>query len=79
MPKNVQLIVHFHSFHILARYAQNHSRWSSAVHKQRTSIGSAGYKKAEEPEIKSPTFVGSWASLVAQLVKNLPAMQETQV
>ena len=27
----------------------------------------------------SNIYVSSWASLVAQMVKNLPAMQETQV
>ena len=48
------------------------------------------FKEAEEPEIKLPTFTGSqrnqgnsrkttFASLVAQTVKTLPAMQETQV
>ena len=50
-----------------------------------------GFKEAEEPEIEMPTFAGSqrsqgnsrkpstFASLVAQTVKNLPAMQETQL
>ena len=37
-------------------------------------------EKGEEPEIKLPISTGSWkASLVAQLVKNLPAVQETWV
>ena len=35
-------------------------------------------EKAEEPGIKLPTSIG-WASLIAQLVKNPPAMQETTV
>ena len=35
-------------------------------------------EKAEEPEIKLPTSIG-WASLIAQLVKNPPATQETPV
>ena len=35
-------------------------------------------EKAEEPGIKLPTSIG-WASLIAQLVKNPPAMQETPV
>ena len=29
--------------------------------------------------IRAAVFSNSWASLVAQLVKNLPAMQETAV
>ena len=29
--------------------------------------------------LSNPFFFYSWASLVAQMVKNLPAMQETQV
>ena len=35
-------------------------------------------EKAEEPVIKLPTSIG-WTSLIAQLVKNPPAMQETPV
>ena len=54
-----------------------------------------GFKEAEEPEVKLLALYRSWrmqenfrktytsasleASLVAQLVRNLPAMQETQV
>ena len=33
----------------------------------------------EPAPLISPTFAGGWASLVAQLVKNLPAMLETWV
>ena len=36
-------------------------------------------EKAEEPEIELPTSTGSWAFLVAQMVKRLSAMQETWV
>ena len=36
-------------------------------------------EKAEEPEIELPTSAGSWAFLVAQMVKRLSAMQETWV
>ena len=50
-----------------------------------------GFEEAEEPEIEMTTFAGSqrsqgnsrktstFTSLVAQTVKNLPAMQETQL
>ena len=54
-----------------------------------------GFKEAEEPEVKMPALYRSWriqensrktytspsleTSLVAQLVRNLPAMQETRV
>ena len=33
----------------------------------------------KEPVLKSMGFTLSWASLIAQLVKNPPAMQETLV
>ena len=51
----------------------------------------AGFQKGRGPEIKLPTFAGTYrnqgnsrktstfASLIAQTVKNLPAMQETWV
>ena len=35
--------------------------------------------RIEPASLISPTFTGRWASLVAQLVKNLPAMLETWV
>ena len=47
--------------------------WTEIFHMYKLDL-----EKAEEPEIKLPTSTG-WASLIAQLVKNPPAMQETPV
>ena len=43
-----------------------------------SSRGSSG-SRIEPASLMSPTFAGRWAFLVAQLVKNLPAMPETWV
>ena len=43
-----------------------------------SSRGSSG-SRIEPASLMSPTFAGRWAVLVAQLVKNLPAMQDTWV
>ena len=39
----------------------------------------AGWKTWVRGAARGPNKMGCWASLVAQLVKNLPAMQETWV
>ena len=57
MSKNVQTTAQLHSFHMLARLCSKsfklgfNSTWTENFQM---------YKLAEEPEIKLPTFVGSW-------------------
>ena len=36
-------------------------------------------KKTDSKDEYIPNHINNWASLVAQLVKNLPAVQETQI
>ena len=61
MPKNVQTILHLHSFHILGRQCLKSSKtvfnsmWTEKF--QMYKLDSA---KAKEPEIKLPTSVGSY-------------------
>ena len=43
------------------------------------SMQRAGWKTWVRGAARGPNKMGCWASLVAQLVKNLPAMQETWV
>ena len=53
---------------------------SNIMHGEKRSLGSSSF--GFEPKICSLHYVGllvNWASLVAQMVKNLPAMQDTWV
>ena len=52
------------------------SKWSNMNVIKVQEGGEAGKKKNGEMNAKFPS---NWASLVAQMVKNLPAMQETWV
>ena len=61
MPKNVQLTIQLCSFHMLARLCSKFfklgfgSMWIENFHMYKL-----GFEETEEPEIKFPTFVGSW-------------------
>ena len=44
-----------------------------------STVGSASVSKSEGPEFKPQIGQFVWASLIAQLVKNKPAMKETWV
>ena len=61
MPKNVQITTQLHSFPMLARLCSKSfklgycSTWTKNLQTYKM-----GLEKAEEPEIKLPTFVGSW-------------------
>ena len=61
MPKNVQTTVKLHSFHMLVRLCSKsfklgfNGTWTENFHVYKLDL-----EKAEEPEIKLPTFVGSW-------------------
>ena len=63
MPNNVQTIVQLRSFHMLAKWCSKsfklgfNSRWSINWELQDIQTG---FRKAEEPEIKLPTFFGLW-------------------
>ena len=61
MPKNAQGTIQLCSFHMLARLCSEsfkldfRSMWT-----ENFQIHKLGFEEAEEPEIKLPTFVGSW-------------------
>ena len=60
MPKNFQTTTQLHSSHTLANNAQISPNEASTVHELRTSrCSSWDLEKAEEPEIKLPTSIGS--------------------
>ena len=59
MPKNAQTTAQLHSSHMLANNTQNSPSEASTVHEPRTSRCSSWIQKAEKPEIKLPTSVGS--------------------
>ena len=60
MPKNIQIIIHLHSFHMLARLCTKFFklRFSSTWTKN-FQVCNLDLEKAEEPEIKLPTVSGS--------------------
>ena len=60
MPKNIWTTIQLLSFHILIRWCSNSfklgfSRWTESF-----QMYKMGFEETEEPEIKLPTFVGSW-------------------
>ena len=59
-PKKVQTTVQLHSFHILARLCSKSFKLVfSSTRIKNFQMHKLGFEKAEEPEIKLPTFVGS--------------------
>ena len=48
-------------------------------HGQRNLVDFSPWGRKESTRLSNFTYTCIWASLVAQMVKNLPAMQETQV
>ena len=60
MTKNVQATVQFCSFHVLARlYSKSFKPGFSSTWAENIQMYKLCLEKAEEPEIKFPTFVGS--------------------
>ena len=61
MPRNVQMIIHLHSFHMLARLCSKscklcfRSTWI-----KKFQMNKLGLEKVEESETKLPTSIGSW-------------------
>ena len=61
MPKNVQTTIQLHSFHMLARFCSKSFKLGfSSAWTENFQMYKVGFEEAEKPEIKLPTFVGSW-------------------
>ena len=60
MPKNVQTTLQLHSFTCQLGYSQNPSSQASVAHEQELPDVQAGLGNTVKPEIKLPTFAGSW-------------------
>ena len=61
MPKNVQATTQLHSFHMLARSCSKSFKLGfNSVWTKDFQVFKLDLEKAEEPEIKLPTFAGSW-------------------
>ena len=60
MSKNAPTTIQMHSFHILARLCSKSFKLVfSSTRIKNFQMHKLGFEKAEEPEIKLPTFVGS--------------------
>ena len=61
VSKNVQITVHLHSFHMLAGLCSKSFKLSfSSMWTEHFQTFKLDFKEAEEPEIKLPTYFGSW-------------------
>ena len=61
MPKNVQTIVQLQSFHMLTRFCSKSFKLGfSSMWTENFRMYKLDLERAEEPEIKLPTFIGSW-------------------
>ena len=61
MPKNVETTIQLHSFYMLARLCSKSFKLGfSSVWTKTIQIYKLGLEKAQEPQIKLPTLVGSW-------------------
>ena len=61
MPKNVQITIQLHSFHMKVRLCSKSFKLSfNSVSVKNFQMYKLNLEKAEEPEIKLPTSVGSW-------------------
>ena len=60
MPKNVQTTIQLLSFHMLAGlYSKIFKLCFTSTWTESFQMYKLGWEKAEEPEIKLPTFIGS--------------------
>ena len=59
VPKNVQTTAQFHSSHTLAKYSKFSKPGFNNIWTMKFQMFKLDLEKAEEPEIKLPTFVGS--------------------
>ena len=61
MPKNVQTIMQLCSFHVLIRLCSKSFKLAfSSIWTEKFEMYRLDLEKAEEPEIKSSAFIGSW-------------------
>ena len=61
MPKNVQTSGQLHSFHMLPRLCSKSFKLDfGSMWNENFQMYKLGFKEAEEPEFKLPTFLGSW-------------------
>ena len=61
MPKNAQTTIELSSFHMPARLCSKSFKLGfSSTWTENIQMYKLGLEKAEEPEIKLPTFAGSW-------------------
>ena len=61
MPKNAQTAVQMHSYHRLARPCSKYSKLGfNSTWTENLQMYKLDLEKAEEPEIKLPTSIGSW-------------------
>ena len=59
MPKNVQTIAQLHSSHMLAKKCSKFKRGFNGTWTEDIQMFKLDLEKAEEPEIKLPTSIGS--------------------
>ena len=59
MPKNVQATIQLHSFDMLALCSKSFKLGFSSI-TENFQLYKLGFEEAVEPEVKLPTFVGSW-------------------
>ena len=65
MPKNVQTIIQLLSFHMLTRLCSKSFKLGFCnMWTEKFQMYKLGFEEAEEPEIKLPTFIGSWRKQV---------------
>ena len=61
MPKNVQTAIQLHSFYLIARLCPKSFKIGFSIMRiENFQMYKLDFEEAEEPEIKLPTFVGSW-------------------
>ena len=59
MPKSVQTIIQLYSFHMQARLCSKSFKLGFGIMWTKNFQNKMGFEKAEETEIKLPTFIGS--------------------
>ena len=72
MPKNVQTTMQLHSFHMLARLCSKSFKLGfNSMWTENFQLYKLGLEKAEEPEIKLPTFLDQSKEKVKELQKSI--------
>ena len=78
MPKNAQTTAQLHSSHMLSKVILKilQARLQQYVNRELPDI-QAGFRKAEEPEIKLPTSAGSWKKQESSRKTSISALLTT--